>query len=622
MGKIRATRVNTKGRKVKAKRINATIKLKVGDELDAYEINDIERTCSVRGCHRLATHDAINCEKKGTRCERITCRSMSCKGETAGCSCNIHEWGNVTKPYEVSKILAEYREKEVTRYLIQWKNWDGDNTWEPEENLTCTAALAEYHRRRRGGTHAAKKRNNYMELVESIQVGDLITLKEGLAEVTSVILGPRGIELDSRYGGITKRIEAWKEGTIQHVGEKEETATQRKKLRSDLNELTLTQLTEVAQSEIIRVKRRHKKNYVEAIMQRWEEMEAEEEWEELITTEWCPRQMEEEPNNKESGREDTATLDTNERVWRGAARIPGEGYARLQIEECEQGWKHTLDFGQGEGRWRNHEEAQLSLRIDGRVTELQDEDTRYLGIWDHTRNTLQGEVRQKGYDQEKGKFSVQSGVQWEQLRGNDTTRQIVAEAKRTLQENWDAKHAMTEQEVWIELQEMDSQELRDCLTQHDMIAQPKSTDLESREKIMKRWIRERDERMWRQELAEKSLDDMIRIAPECRTMTIENARRHLARKQEDEHDEEEEETCVEEERIWIVSDSLKRQRIEAKKEQSARNLETSHRSATAGAVAERTTALRQHENSGNKSPLGNGRSRSSGQRHTVTKHGL
>lgn len=33
-------------------------------------------------------------------------------------------------------------------YLVRWKNWDGEDTWEPEENLTgCDLLLADFNRR-------------------------------------------------------------------------------------------------------------------------------------------------------------------------------------------------------------------------------------------------------------------------------------------------------------------------------------------------------------------------------------------------------------------------------------------------------------------------------------------
>ena len=46
--------------------------------------------------------------------------------------------------FEVEQILAQRHTVRGAEYLVQWKNWDGDPTWEPEEHLSCPEKLEDF----------------------------------------------------------------------------------------------------------------------------------------------------------------------------------------------------------------------------------------------------------------------------------------------------------------------------------------------------------------------------------------------------------------------------------------------------------------------------------------------
>lgn len=49
------------------------------------------------------------------------------------------------KVYEVEFILGKKYDLEGNiSYLVKWKSWDGEPTWEPEEYCLCTNLLTEY----------------------------------------------------------------------------------------------------------------------------------------------------------------------------------------------------------------------------------------------------------------------------------------------------------------------------------------------------------------------------------------------------------------------------------------------------------------------------------------------
>ena len=45
--------------------------------------------------------------------------------------------------YEVEKIIEKRIKKGKVEYYVKWKGWDdeGDNTWEPVDNLDCPVII-------------------------------------------------------------------------------------------------------------------------------------------------------------------------------------------------------------------------------------------------------------------------------------------------------------------------------------------------------------------------------------------------------------------------------------------------------------------------------------------------
>lgn len=50
--------------------------------------------------------------------------------------------------WEVEKVLGKQKNLITGKfeYLLQWKNWDGEPTWEPEENCDCTTLIKQWER--------------------------------------------------------------------------------------------------------------------------------------------------------------------------------------------------------------------------------------------------------------------------------------------------------------------------------------------------------------------------------------------------------------------------------------------------------------------------------------------
>jgi len=51
--------------------------------------------------------------------------------------------------YEVEKIIEKRIKKGKVEYYVKWKGWDdeGDNTWEPVDNLDCPDLIQEYEKK-------------------------------------------------------------------------------------------------------------------------------------------------------------------------------------------------------------------------------------------------------------------------------------------------------------------------------------------------------------------------------------------------------------------------------------------------------------------------------------------
>lgn len=61
--------------------------------------------------------------------------------------------------YEVEKILDERSRKGCTEYLIQWKGFGPENnTWEPEDNLSCDEIIEDFKAKKKKKGSPSKKR--------------------------------------------------------------------------------------------------------------------------------------------------------------------------------------------------------------------------------------------------------------------------------------------------------------------------------------------------------------------------------------------------------------------------------------------------------------------------------
>ncbi|CAH0773402.1 unnamed protein product [Bemisia tabaci] len=77
------------------------------------------------------------------------CESVEFAGRSRSCRKKFRPGKLEELEYEVEKILALKETKTGKKYLIKWKNFpQSENTWEPEENLTCPDLLKKFFKKR------------------------------------------------------------------------------------------------------------------------------------------------------------------------------------------------------------------------------------------------------------------------------------------------------------------------------------------------------------------------------------------------------------------------------------------------------------------------------------------
>lgn len=90
--------------------------------------------------------------------------------------------------YEVDKILEKkFTAKGEVSYLVKWKGWQGEPTWEPETNCQCQGKIEEFEKsfeKRRFGKNNSKQRNSNTSLdsdstdVDSVLINDIDVLNQ------------------------------------------------------------------------------------------------------------------------------------------------------------------------------------------------------------------------------------------------------------------------------------------------------------------------------------------------------------------------------------------------------------------------------------------------------------
>ena len=64
--------------------------------------------------------------------------------------------------WEVEKVMDKRRDNNGrTFYLLKWKSWDGEPTWEPEDNCMCSRLIDMFEQNNTPSANAKKKNNNY-----------------------------------------------------------------------------------------------------------------------------------------------------------------------------------------------------------------------------------------------------------------------------------------------------------------------------------------------------------------------------------------------------------------------------------------------------------------------------